>query len=255
MLRVIVLAAGFGTRLYPLAKNKPKALLDLGGRTLLDHLMEKLESLSVVRDVVVVTNGLFYNELLRWQQRSRYQKRISIENNHVFVPEKRCGAVQDLFLGFRSKRTGSDDFLVLCADNYFDFPLGHFLLPCLGHGQSGFIGMYDVKDIARAQLYGVVELDNHNKVISFHEKPAEPKSTYASIGIYYFPYDYLLRVYEYLNIECLNADRIGDFVGWLSTKEELYGVQFDGCWFDIGDLESYEEAKKQFGYPMLKTED
>ncbi len=255
MLRVIVLAAGFGTRLYPLTKSKPKALLDLGGKALLDHLMEKLETLSVVRDVVVVTNGLFYNDFLSWQQTSHYQKRISIENNHVFLPEKRCGAVQDLFLGFRSRQTGSDDFLVLCADNYFDFPLGHFLLPCLGHGQSGFIGLYDVKDIARAQLYGVVELDCHNKVVSFHEKPAEPKSTYASIGVYYFPCDYMLRVYEYLNIECLNADRIGDFVAWLSTKEELYGIQFDGRWFDIGDLESYEEAGRHLGDSMVRRED
>jgi len=160
--------------------------------------------------------------------------------------EERCGAVNDLFLGARRKKNGKDDFLVLCADNYFDFPLEHFLLQCLSHEDSGFIGVYNVNDKEKASLYGIVSLDGHGKVLNFEEQTIDPLSTLASIGVYYFPRHYSLRIYEYLHIKKFDPDRIGDFIEWLIDVENLYGVEFDGAWFDAGDIDSYEELRKLF---------
>ena len=243
-MKAIILAAGFGTRLYPMTENTPKALLQLGNKTILDSLVEKLEIVRGVDEIIIVTNGRFYFDFYKWRKRSNYQKSIHIVENKAFVPEKKLGAVRDLELGLRSGYCGSDDFLVFCGDNYFDFPLSHFLLPCLSHPEHAFVGVYDVADPLVASVCGVVKRDEHNLITQFEEKPEAPKSTLVSIGVYYFPNEYRLSLYEYLQIEKLNPDRIGDFIGWLSKKESLYSVEFDGVWFDIGSKESLETARR-----------
>lgn len=241
-MKVIILAAGFGTRLYPLTEHTPKALLEVGGRTLLDHLMIQLNGIESVREVILVTNGRFYIDFFKWRKGTDFKKRVHIVDDGCFFPEKRLGAVKDLFLAMKNGGGPEDDYLVLCADNYFDYPLSHFLLPCFGHQDTCFVGLYDLKDRDKVKLYGVVQLDGHGKVSDFQEKPLQPKSTLASLGVYYLPQKMAIRVYEYLEIEKRNPDRIGDFIGWLSQKEDMYGVTFDGRWFDIGDLESLREA-------------
>jgi glucose-1-phosphate thymidylyltransferase len=243
-MNAIILAAGFGTRLYPLTQNKPKAFLEIGGKTLLDHLMDKLEPVKAIREVTLVTNGLFYLDFYRWRKTARSSKMIHIEDNNVFVPEGRLGAVRDLYLALKRRQNQPEGSLILLSDNYFDFPLGHFLLCPMGHPMNAFIGLYDLKDVEKAKHYGVCGLDESHQIISFEEKPVQPKSTLVSAGVYYLPKEFILRVYEYLEIERLSPDRIGDFISWLSKRETLYGIEFDGHWFDIGTLEVYQELSK-----------
>ena len=178
------------------------------------------------------------------KKNAAYKKPIHLLENNAFVPGKKLGVVGDLLFALRSGFCGSDDFLVLCGDNYFDFPLGYMLLPALGHRESVFAGVYDVKDKVLAREYVVVEMDDHHRITRFEEKHANPKSTKISIGVYFFPGNYRLRIYEYLEIEKRDPDKIGDFFAWLSTKETLLGVEFDGTWFDIDTPESYDEKHR-----------
>ncbi len=245
-MKTIILAAGFGTRLHPLTVTRPKALLEIGGKTLLDRLMEKLEPFRRIQEVILVTSAVFFLDFFRWRRESPYKKLIQIVDNNVYLPEKRKGAVRDLHLALKSQDGYAGDYLVLCADNYFDFPLSHFLLSCLSHPHAAFVALYDLKDLTAASKFGVVELDSHGQIIDFEEKPPRPKSTHVSMGVYYFPGSIRTRLEEYLETERLNPDRIGDFVAWLAKKEPVYGVEFDGKWFDIGRMESYQEAKKSF---------
>ena len=245
-MKAIILAAGFGTRLYPMTRNLPKALLKIGEKTILDHLMAKLETLSVVDEVILVSNERFYRQFLDWKKTAPYSKPVHVLSNKACDPEKSLGAVRDFFLALRSGHCGSDDFLVFCGNNYFDFPLGYMLLPALGHRESAFVGVHNVKDKSLAREYGVVEMDDHHRITRFEEKPANPRSTQVSIGAYFFPASYRLRVYEYLEIEKRNPDKIGDFFAWLTGKERLYGIEFDGAWFDIGSMASYDTARDYF---------
>jgi NDP-sugar pyrophosphorylase family protein len=219
-------------------------LLELGEETILDHLISRLERFPTIDGIVIVSSSRFYMQFVAWQTRTKHCKTIQIIENGVCEPEKRKGAVRDLELALMTFRGTPENFLVFCGDNYFDFPLGYFLLPCLGHHQAGFVGIYDVKDKSIASQYGVVGTDAYGKIVRFEEKPRNPISTRVSIGIYYLPAAYRLRIYEYLEIEKNNPDRIGDFIAWLSKKEPLYGVDFNGAWFDIGTVESYAAARK-----------
>jgi len=242
-MRAIILAAGFGTRLYPLTKDRPKALLPLGNKTLLDYLVQPLEKLPMVKEITIVTNARFYLDFYKWRKSSGYVKPIYIEDDHVTVPEKRCGAIRDLQLAIESRQKDEEDYLILCSDNYFDFPLSHFLLPVLSHPQYAFVGLHDLQSTSEASKYGVVQVDHEHRIINFEEKPANPKSTKISVGAYYLPGRLKCRLDEYLN-NGFSADKIGDFIGFLSRNEDLFAVDFEGPWFDIGSIQSYLEARK-----------
>ncbi len=243
-MKAIILVAGFGTRLYPLTQNLPKALLRFGDKTILDYLIEKLERFPIFDEIILVSSGRFYLDFVEWQKTSACKKPIRIIHNNVYETEKRLGAVKDLDLALRAFRGSPESFLVFCGDNYFDFPIGYFLLPCLGHPAWPFIGLYDVKEKSIAAQCGVVQMDGYGRIVRFEEKPADPKTTNVSVGVYYLPAPVRLRLYEYLEIEKRNPDKIGDFIAWLTEKESVYGVEFDGAWFDIGTKASYEEARR-----------
>ncbi|OGW79294.1 MAG: hypothetical protein A2Z83_09080 [Omnitrophica bacterium GWA2_52_8] len=248
LMRAIILAAGFGTRLYPLTKYLPKALLPLGNKTMLDYLIEPLEKLPMVKEITIMTNSRFYLDFYTWRKNSKYTKPIYIEEDGVNIPEKRCGAIKDLQLAIESREKADEDYLILCSDNFFDFPLSHFLLPVLSHPHYGFVGLYDVKDTLEATKYGVVQINHEHRIIDFEEKPTSPKSTLVSVGVYYLPGALKHRLDEYL-AQGRPADKIGDFIGSLSRDEHVYGVEFEGAWFDIGSIVSYEKARKYLNAP------
>jgi len=251
-MKAIILAAGFGTRLYPLTRNIPKALIKLGDKTLLDHLVGKLDRFPIIDEIVIVSSKRFYQNFKRWKKESFYQKPIRIIHNGVNDPEKRLGAVRDLELSLGSSRGTPESFLVFCGDNYFDFPIGYFLLPCLGHSRCTFIGLYDVGEKALASQYGVVDMNEAGRIIRFDEKPDAPASTKVSVGVYHMSPEARLRLHEYLDIEKRNPDRIGDFFAWLTDREPVFGVVFEGAWFDIGSKESYEKAAKHVCHAPIR---
>ncbi len=242
-MRAIILAAGFGTRNDPLTKDHPIALLPIGNKTVLDYLVAPLEKFPMIREVMIMTNARFYLDFYKWRKKSSYKKAINIEDNKILLPEKECGAIRDLQLAIDARKKEDEDYLILCSDNVFDFPLSHFLLPVLSHPQCGFTGFYDLKDKMEASKYGVIQVDHEHRVVDFEEKPVNPRSTTVSVGVYYFPSSFRHHLDEYLN-QGYPADKMGNFIAYLSKRVNLYGIEFEGTWFDIGSIQSYEQVRK-----------
>src|SRR5947199_7103354 len=115
-MRAVILAAGYATRLYPLTLDRPKALLPVGGKPILDHLLDRLDEIPGLDAVHVVTNSKFVGALREWVEASGRGARILDDGTDS--EETKLGAIGDLELAIRSESI-DDDLLVLAGDNLF----------------------------------------------------------------------------------------------------------------------------------------
>lgn len=244
-MKVLLLAAGYATRLYPLTLDRPKPLLLVAGRPVVEFILDIIEPIKDVDEIFIVTNQKFANHFEEWNRKYQGLKRIVVVNDGTTTSEDRLGATGDIEFVIKEKGV-KEDLLVLAGDNIFRTDLSDFIDFSLSKRPSVSMGIYDVKDLELAKKYGIVSLDDNNKVIEFREKPADPSSTLAAKCLYFFPREKLGVVKEYLATDS-NKDAPGYFLEWLSKKEALFGYVFkDEKWFDIGDKRSYEEADEVF---------
>ena len=94
-MKAIVLVAGYAVRLYPLTENKPKALLTLNNKTLLDYLMDKVEEVDVIDEVILVSNEKFYDQFVEWSNTYIGSKKITVLNDGTSTNDTRLGAIGD----------------------------------------------------------------------------------------------------------------------------------------------------------------
>ncbi|MBL7068305.1 MAG: nucleotidyltransferase family protein [Candidatus Omnitrophica bacterium] len=231
-MKALILAAGYGTRLYPLTLNRPKPLLKVGSKTITDRLAEKLEKAHEIDEIFIVTNEKFTPNFEEWAEKSSYKKPIYIINDRTLTNETRLGAIGDIDLVIREKSV-KDDLLILGGDNLFEFNLSDFIL-FFRSKKGAALALRDVGDLNEAKKYGVVDIDENEKVLEFAEKPKKPKSTLAAMCLYLFPKDTLHLVKRYL-ASGGNKDAPGYYLSWLSENIPVYGYKVKGEWFDIGD--------------------
>ncbi|MBU4149683.1 MAG: nucleotidyltransferase family protein [Candidatus Omnitrophica bacterium] len=244
-MKALLLAAGYATRLYPLTLDKPKPLLPVAGKPVLEYMLDIAEPLKEVDEIFVVTNHKFAVYFEEWSKGYKSNKKIVVVDDGTLSNDDRLGATGDIEFVIKDKGI-KDDLLVLAGDNIFNTPLEGFLSFSYSKRPSVSIGLYDVKDLELAKKYGIVSLDKNNRVLEFQEKPANPLSTLAAKCLYFFPKENLDVLRAYLNTDN-SGDAPGYFLQWLCKKEHMYGYIFqDEKWFDIGDKESYEEANKAF---------
>ncbi len=243
-MNAIFLCAGNGTRLYPLTQDKPKPLLSIGGHALLNHLIWKLETISSLDQIVIVSNARFYKQFIQWQKTISTKKKISIVNDGTSDNDHRLGAIPDLKLGM-SALAKESDLMVLAGDNLFDLGLTEFASYAASKRPAVTVGIYDVQDRTLASKYGLIKTDSSGKITAFLEKPKDPPTTLASMGIYFFPKETLAYVDRYLQSHG-NPDAPGFYISWLTKQIDVYAFPFQGTWFDIGDLNSYYKADEFF---------
>lgn len=244
-MKILILAAGYGTRLAAISQDTPKPLLPINGKPMIDLIIEELSQIKGISEYVVVTNNKFFGNFQKWQQgHAGLKSRIRIINDGTSSNEERLGSVGDMrFVWEREK--DQDDWLVVGGDNLFDFDLTAYIAMARAKSPAVTVGVYDIKDITQAHLFGILALDESGKVISFEEKPAKPKSTLVTMCFYYFPKETIGYVGQFVK-ESSSSDAAGSYIKWLSEKKAVYGFQFQGTWYDIGSVESYHEAQKKF---------
>ena len=244
-MKVVILAAGYATRLYPLTENKPKALLKVGNATILDRLIAQLGGISGLEEIILVTNARFFGQFDEWKVSCRLRTPLRVLNDKTMSNDNRLGAVGDLALAIREAGI-KEDLLLLAGDNLFEQSLADFAAYARSKKDSVVIGVFDLgRPELAAKKFGVIETGACGEVIGFQEKPEKPKSGLIGTGVYYFPADALGFVEEYLKDK--NArDAPGYFVSWLLGRVKIFSQPFKGLWYDIGDLKSLEEANRIF---------
>jgi glucose-1-phosphate thymidylyltransferase len=242
----ILLCAGFATRMYPLTRNFPKPLLKVGGKHVLDYLMDQLLVLPQIESIHVVTNRLFYRNFLEWQNRWKrivreYDIDVHLYNDGATSNENRLGAVKDLAFAVKSLKTIAPA-IVAAGDNIFRFPLKPVAQGFIKSEKNIVIALEEAGYDKKKQK-GVLEMGPDNRVLRFYEKPTESVSGWACPPIYFLQPSALDQINEYA--ARLDAgDSPGYFMEYLVNKEPVYAVKVNGSRLDIGTIESYEEANR-----------
>ncbi|MEM5799742.1 MAG: nucleotidyltransferase family protein [Candidatus Aenigmatarchaeota archaeon] len=233
----IVLAAGYATRLN---MNISKPLIEVGGKPIISYLLKKLEN-NGITNICVVTNNRYF---LDYQ--NIFSSRVRLINDGTNSNEERLGALRDLALALKLIYSGKlKDTLVLLGDNLFEDDLSDFFKKYNSREpKKSLIGVYDLNDIHLAKNYGIIEIDENERIKSFKEKPEKPKTTLVSTGIYAFPSKILQLLDFYLSDKKNPFEGPGNFISWLIEKGyDLYAYKLRGKWWDIGTIESLEDAK------------
>jgi len=241
-MKAIILCAGYAVRLYPLTLNTPKALLEVSRKPVLNYILEKIEEISKVDEILVVTNARFYENFKQWKEKYQncFSKEIYLVNDLTESNETRLGGIGDLDFTISQEKI-HEDVLIVLGDNLFDCSLRE-ISNFFESKKETIIGVHDIKDLEQAKRFGVLEV-KENKVISMQEKPAEPKSSLISTGIYFIPKEDLHFVKEYINTG-LPRDGPGNLFSYLSQKKQILAYEIKGRWYDIGTPETYKEVNE-----------
>jgi glucose-1-phosphate thymidylyltransferase len=229
-MKALILAAGYATRLRPLTDSIPKQLLPVGGRPMVDWILDRIAETSA-DEIHLVTNERFAPDFERWAK----DKDVRIHNDGTTSNEDRLGAIGDIqFVGL------DDDLLVIAGDNLFDYSLADYELWWRERDGSA-IAVLDVRDRELAKQYGIVDVDENDRVIDFVEKPDDPPTTLCATATYLYDRDHARLVELYLE-EGNPPDQPGNFVAWLHKRAPVYAYRFPGEWYDIGDRDQLLEA-------------
>lgn len=229
-MKAILLAAGYGTRLRPLTDGRPKQLLPVGGRPMLDWVLDRVREIEEVDGVHLVTNRRFAPDFTRWAE----PHGVVVHDDGTLSNEDRLGAVGDLRLVIEEARLAGEELLIQ-GDDLFDFSLPRYVAWWRAKPQPASAApLYDLGDLELATHYGIAAIDEHERIVHLVEKPSDPVSTLAATLTYLLHAEHGRLVGRYLE-EGQNPDNAGSFLAWLSGREAVYGYRFAGHWYDIGN--------------------
>lgn len=242
-MKTIVIAAGYATRLYPLTENFPKPLLQVGSRSILDRMLSDIDRIDGIDEHIVVTNHKFAHHFDAWKEQSNYRRPIRIIDDGTEDNTTRLGAVRDLLLALDTCQV-DDDILVVAADNVLTFSLQGFVDYFRQCGTS-VIMCHHEPSLKKLQRTGVIALDGANRVLEMQEKPEHPVSHWAVPPFYLYSRSDLPLIRSCLEHGC-GFDAPGNLAHYLVGETTLHAWEMPGGRFDIGSLDSYEEAQKLF---------
>lgn len=244
-MKALILAAGYATRLYPLTKDRPKALLEVCGKAILDYIAAEVGTIDEIDEMVIISNDKFYPHFQQWAARADipFGKKITVLNDHTTDETNKLGAIMDMWYAIDSLKI-DEDIVVIAGDNLFTYKLkdSYDLFRQSGKDLVLAKTMHLQSDLQRM---AVGLLDENNIIIDMEEKPKNPKSDIAFFATYFYRRDTLPMIRQYLQ-EGNPPDAPGHFPAWLYVRKPVMAHLFSGECYDIGTYESYEDVQRNF---------
>jgi glucose-1-phosphate thymidylyltransferase len=245
-MKVIILAAGYATRLYPLTLTQPKSLLPVAGKPMIDYVLDNLAPIGGIDRIYVVTNAKFAGHFQQWSMDYRANKaklNFTIVNDLSTDDSNKLGAIGDIHFVLTTQNV-ADDIIVVAGDNLFSEKLSEFGRYCRKKN-APVLAVYDVGDLEQIKKYNAITLDGDGRITFFEEKPKHPTSTLTGIALYFYPQSTLPLIRQYI-AESNNPDQPGRLIQWLYPRIPVYTWRVPGRWYDIGSKETLEEANRIF---------
>jgi glucose-1-phosphate thymidylyltransferase len=229
----IILAGGHGTRLYPITKGISKQIMPIYDKPMIYYPLSTL-MMAGIKDILIITTP---DDQAQFQRLLGDGSDIGINLQYAAQPSP-DGLAQAFIIG--EEFIGGDKVALILGDNiFYGEAFGHALREC-SDPDGGIIFAYEVADPER---YGVVEIDADNQAVSIEEKPAQPKSNYAIVGLYFYDND-VVKIAK----DIQPSDR-GELeitaVNEAYLKRGRLKVQTMGrgsAWLDTGTFESMNDA-------------
>ncbi len=243
-MNVLILAAGYATRLYPLTLKKAKPLLMVGGKPIIEWVVDNLAGVPDLGTIYVITNAKFAADFQAWSERYRSQQpefKFQIINDGSTSDEDKLDAIGDINLVVSRENLTQSGLLIVAGDNLLTESLANFV-EC-ARGTDATVAVYDVGDAEAIKQYGNISVDGDGIITRFEEKPEKPQGTLAAVAVYYYSPAALSLLTTYLAAGN-NPDQPGRFVQWLYTRKPVKTFQIKGKWLDIGSKETLENADK-----------
>lgn len=245
-MKVIILAAGYATRLYPLTLTQPKPLLPVAGKPMIEYVLDNLAPIGEIDRIYVVTNAKFAGHFQKWSDEYRATKsklNFTIVNDNSTDDTNKLGAIGDIHYVLKTQNV-DDDLIVVAGDNLFSEKLEGFGQFCR-EKNAPVLALYDVDNLEEIKKYNSISLDDQGRITFFEEKPKNPTSTLTGIALYYYPKSSIALIKQYI-AEGNNPDQPGRLVQWLYPRTPVFTWKVPGIWYDIGSKETLEEANKIF---------
>ena len=246
-MNVLILAAGYATRLYPLTLTKAKPLLEVAGKPMLEWVIDNLAPIPDIDKVYIVTNNKFAADFQAWAD--GYVKRqpklaFKVVNDNSTSDQDKLGAIGDINLVIERERLADAPLMVVAGDNLFSEPLTGFAE--FSRTKTATIATYDVGDLEAIKKYNNISVGADGNITHFEEKPAQPTSTLTGIALYYFA-PVAVQMFSTYLADGNNPDQPGRFIQWLYKKLPVQTFEIKGTWFYIGSKETLQEANEIFG--------
>ncbi|HXT10556.1 MAG TPA: nucleotidyltransferase family protein [Candidatus Angelobacter sp.] len=243
-MKVIILAAGYATRLYPLTLTQPKPLLPVAGKPMVEYVLDNLAPIGGIDRIYVVTNAKFAGHFQKWADNYRTAKlNFTIVNDNSTDDTNKLGAIGDIHYVLKTQNV-EDDIIVVAGDNLFSEKLEGFG-KFVAEKKAPVLAVYDVGNLEEIKKYNSITVDKDGRITFFEEKPKNPTSTITGIALYYYPKSTLALIKQYI-AEGNNPDQPGRLVQWLYPRTPFYTWRVPGIWYDIGSKETLEQANQIF---------
>ena len=245
-MKVIILAAGYATRLYPLTLTQPKPLLPVAGKPMVEYVLDNLSPIGGIDRIYVVTNAKFADHFQKWADNYHATKsklNFTIVNDNSTDDTNKLGAIGDIHYVLKTQNV-DDDIIVVAGDNLFSEKLQGFG-KFVAEKKAPVLAVYDVGNLEEIKKYNSISVDGEGRITFFEEKPKNPTSTITGIALYYYPKSTIPLIKQYI-AEGNNPDQPGRLVQWLYPRTPFYTWRVPGIWYDIGSKETLEEANKIF---------
>lgn len=240
-MKCLILAAGYATRLYPLTENFPKPLLTVGEKTILDWLVDDIDTAGVVDEYVVISNHKYAPHFETWAK-TKSQK-VTVVDDGTESNETRLGAVKDIQFAIE-KLNLDDEMLVIAGDNVLDFSLTRLIAYAKEKNTSCVMRFYEA-DEKKLLKCGVATVDENDKITDMTEKSPTPATHWVCPPFYYYTAEDAKLVGKGIESGC-GTDAPGSYIAWLCKETTVHAMEMPGSRYDVGNLESYEKVKAEY---------
>jgi len=242
-MKAIILAAGYATRLYPLTLNMPKALLPIGKKPIIDHIVAQMDTVEELDEIYVVSNDKFAGHFEEWAKTVQSRVPVKVLNDGTTDDSNKRGAIGDISFVIEEMKI-DDDLMVIAGDNFFTYSLKDYVA-FFREKDRDCVCVKVWEDESQLSQFGIALLDWAGKVLDIEEKPAKPKSNTVVFAAYLYKKETVPMFQEYLAAGN-KPDAPGNFPAWLYHKKEVYAYTFNGECYDIGTPESYHEVCEMY---------